>query len=34
MWDVETGERLLDNPDLRPSGYHPLDKQFLSSVGS
>lgn len=34
VWDVQTGERLLDDPDLRPLGYHPLDKQFLSRSGS
>ncbi|HEX7490449.1 MAG TPA: hypothetical protein VF337_01960 [Candidatus Limnocylindrales bacterium] len=33
VWNVETGERLLDDPDLRPLGYHPLDRQFLSRVG-
>jgi hypothetical protein len=30
VWDVASGERLLAEPNLRPAGYHPTQKTFLS----
>jgi hypothetical protein len=30
VWDADTGERLLHEPDFRPTVYHPGTKQFLT----
>ena len=30
VWDIETGERLLHDPDLKPAVYHPHKHQFLT----
>ncbi len=30
IWDVETGEQLLQDQSLTPLQYHPQTKQFLS----
>jgi hypothetical protein len=30
VWDIDTGERLLHEPDLTPINYHPDTRQFLS----
>ncbi len=30
VWDIVTGERLLQDPSLKPIGYHPLSKEFVT----
>lgn len=30
VWDIETGERLLSDPDVKPIAYHPGTHQWLS----
>lgn len=32
VWDIDTGERLLHEPDLTPIDYHPETHQFLSPL--
>jgi len=30
VWDIESGERLLQDPLLKPVDYHPRSKEFVS----